>query len=325
MPVESLDCPNCGAPLPDAGGRSTVICGHCGSYIRLLAAPSTAASAPEPPPAWQSAPRDAAPAASGPLQRSQLASVTLGPADVAHITQLLRDRQKVTAIQYFQDKVGGTLGEAKDAVEAIEAALRDASMPPAIPVAVANTPQLDRVYELVKAGKKIEAVKAYRELTGLGLREALTVIEGIERQNARAAGLPLPRATSGLQGCAAIVGVIVVFMLVISGGCGVYLQTKPIYGCSMRAVKAAVEDRDLLQPPINGGYPVLTPGFSESSGFRRWELDAEYFAPVWGADGLGLAHVLVSANSSGYNAIQATFIRGGQAHDLFSVSGIPCP
>jgi ribosomal protein L7/L12 len=321
MPVESLDCPNCGAPLPDAGGKSTVICAHCGSYIRLLTAPPAVAGLPRPP-----APvRDSTPAAPGPLERSQLASVTLGPADVAHITQLLRDQQKVAALQYFHDKVGGNVGDAKDAIEAIEAALRDASMPPSIPTAVARSPQMTEVHELVKAGKKIEAVKAYRELTGLGLREALTVVEGIERQNARAAGLPLPRSTSGLRGCAAILGVMVVFFLAISGGCGVYLQTKPIYGCSMRAVKAAVEDRSLLQPPINGGYLVLTPGFSESSGFRRWELDAEYFAPVWGADGLGLAHVLVSANSSGYNAVQATFIKGGRAHDLFSVSGIPCP
>jgi ribosomal protein L7/L12 len=321
MPVESLDCPNCGAPLPDAGGKSTVICAHCGSYIRLLTVPPAVAGPPQPP----ASARASASAASGALERSQLASVTLGPADVAHITQLLRDQQKVAALQYFHDKVGGNVGDAKDAIEAIEAALRDASMPPPIPTAVARSPQMTEVHELVKAGKKIEAVKAYRELTGLGLREALTVVEGIERQNARAAGLPLPRSTSGLRGCAAIIGVMAVFFLVISGGCGVYLQTKPIYGCSMRAVKAAVEDRNLLQPPINGGYLVLTPGFSESSGFRRWELDAEYFAPVWGADGLGLAHVLVSANSSGYNAVQATFIKGGRAHDLFSLSGIPCP
>jgi hypothetical protein len=324
MPVESLDCPNCGAPLPDASGKSTVICGHCGSYIRLLSVPP--AAAPEPSGAAPVAlPRDAASAASGPLERSQLASVTLGPADVAHITQLLRDRQKTAAIQYFFDKVGGNVGEARDAVEAIEAALRDASMPPPIPSAVARAPEMAEVHDLVKAGKKIEAVKAYRELTGLGLREALTVVEGIERQQARAAGLPLPRSASGLRSCAAILGVIVVFLLVISGGCGVYLQTKPIYACSMRAVKAAVADQELLQPPINGGYLVMSPGFSESAGFRRWDLDAEYFAPVWGADGLGLAHVYLSANSTGFNAVQATFIKGGRAHDLFSVSGLPCP
>jgi hypothetical protein len=323
MPVESLDCPNCGAPLPDAGGKSTVICAHCGSYIRLLVVPPAAAQPSAP--ASVSPPRGAGPSAAGPLQRSQLASVTLGPAEVAHITQLLRDQQKDAALQYFHDKVGGNVSEARDAIEAIEAALRDADMPPPIPAAVASAPQMGEVHALIKAGKRMEAIKAYRALTGQGLREALTVVEGIERQNARAAGLPVPRTFSTARGCAAIVGVIVVFFLVISGGCGLYLQTKPIYGCSISAVKAAVEDQALLQPPINGGYLVMSPGFSESSGFRRWELDAEYFAPVWGADGLGLAHVLVSANSSGFNAVEATFFKGGRAYDLFSVRGMDCP
>jgi ribosomal protein L7/L12 len=325
MPVESLDCPNCGAPLPDAGGKSTVLCAHCGSYIRLSPA-ATAAAAPAEPTALTPEPRvETDRAHPGPLERSQLASVTLGPSDAAHLTQLLRDRQKLTAIQYYQDKVGGSLGEAKEAIEAIEAALRDAAAPLPAPVTAARSPKMDEVHALIKAGKKIEAVKAYRNLTGVGLREALTVVEGIERQRARAAGLPIPRPSSGVRSCVTILGVVALFLIVISGGCGVYLQTKPIYGCSMQAVKSAVAEQELLKPPINGGYLVLSPGFSESAGFRRWELDAEYLAPVWGANGLGVAHVYVSANSSGYNAVEATFYKDGQTHDLLALGGIPCP
>jgi ribosomal protein L7/L12 len=331
MPTESLDCPNCGAPLPDAGGKSTVICAHCGSYIRLLpAVPPGAAPAGATAPETGDFPRpdtrgDPGPPPAGRLERSQLASVTLGPGDVAHITQLLRERQKITAIQYFQDKVGGSLGDAKEAIEAIEAGLRDASAPPPPPAAASSGPDMAEIQALVKSGQKIEAVKRYHRLTGVGLKQALTVIEGIERQQARAAGLPIPRPSSGARSCVAILGVMALFFIVISGGCGVYLQTKPIYQCSMEAVKAAVAEQELLEPPINGGYLVMTPGFSESSGFRSWELDAEYLTPLWGADGFGLAHVLLSADSSGRNAVEATFYKGGRSHDLLAWGSIPCP
>lgn len=318
MPVESLDCPNCGAPLPDAGSRPTVVCAHCGSYVRLAPAPGPTTPAPLTPEAG------AAPPAPGRLERSQLASVTLGPAEVAHITQLLRDRQTITAVQYFHDKVGGSLGEAKEAIEAIEAALRDGAAPAAAP-ATAGPPDLAEVHALIKAGRKVEAIKAYHHLTGVGLKQALTAVEGIERQHARAAGRPLPRPSSAARGCGSILGVLAIFAVCIAGGCGAYLQTKPIYRCSLQAVKDAVVEQALLEPPVDGGYLVVAPGYSESSGFRSWELDAEYFAPVWGADGLGLAHVILSADHTGRNAVEATFLKGGESYVLLSWGRIPCP
>ena len=36
-----------------------------------------------------------------------------------------------------------------------------------------------RLLELVQAGKKIEAIKLYRELTGVGLKEAKDAVDGI--------------------------------------------------------------------------------------------------------------------------------------------------
>jgi ribosomal protein L7/L12 len=41
-------------------------------------------------------------------------------------------------------------------------------------------PMEDQVRELVRAGRKIEAVKLVRERTGLGLREALQAVEAVE-------------------------------------------------------------------------------------------------------------------------------------------------
>lgn len=41
-------------------------------------------------------------------------------------------------------------------------------------------PALDGVYALVRDGKKIEAIKAYREATGVGLKEAKEEVDRIE-------------------------------------------------------------------------------------------------------------------------------------------------
>src|SRR5262245_20800607 len=40
---------------------------------------------------------------------------------------------------------------------------------------------LDKIRTLVKSGQKIEAIKVYREYTGLGLKEAKDAVEALER------------------------------------------------------------------------------------------------------------------------------------------------
>ena len=322
MPLESLDCPNCGAPLPDAEGRSVVICGHCGSSIRLNTPPVT------PPPSRPAEPRPASTVGEygrppdGRPERSALASVTLGPEDVKHVIQLIRDKQHVTAIQYYQAKVGGSLGEAREAIEAIEAGLKDAAAPLKPGSATSVPPDMAEIYDLVKGGFKIEAIKRYNQQTGEGLRESQTVVEGVERQlgRRRTTGRPRILVRGGTGAWLAIVGTIIAFCLLISGGCGVYLQTKPVYGCSIEAIKAAIVTQELLDPPVRAGYLVLTSGFEESSG----RIDAEYFAPVWGDGSFGLAFVTLAANSSGYSAMSADLYLGGDRYELRPWGELPC-
>ncbi|MFC7220995.1 ribosomal protein L7/L12 [Streptomyces polyrhachis] len=38
-------------------------------------------------------------------------------------------------------------------------------------------PGMERVHELIRQGRKIEAIKAYRQLTGEGLKEAKDAVE----------------------------------------------------------------------------------------------------------------------------------------------------
>src|SRR5438045_884137 len=132
MSTESLNCPNCGAPLRNPQNFSTVICDHCGSLVAIHtpappAEPAKLEQKEERPPYGTNLPDPTfqyGPKPDTKLERSGLASLTLGPADARVIVQLLRDHQQLEAIQLYQAKVGGSLGEAKEAVEAIESGLR---------------------------------------------------------------------------------------------------------------------------------------------------------------------------------------------------------
>jgi ribosomal protein L7/L12 len=182
MALQSLECPNCGAPLPDLAGRATVVCPHCQSTLH-----ATPAGPGEP----------AQPVrleVEAPLQASPLASVTrVPPADLARIRQLLHEQRKIEAVKVYREAMGGSLAEAKNAVDAIQAGLRDA--PPAADVASAaasgpDSELLARVRNLLAAGNKIEAIKFYRAATGVGLAEAKAAVEAIEVGQVPALGGP---------------------------------------------------------------------------------------------------------------------------------------
>ena len=103
MPVQNLECPNCGAPI-DFAGSVTTTCPFCNSHLELTdegvkTAGTLSAGAPsvrvEPP---------------------------AGPPgiDQEQIRQLVRDGNKIRAIKLYREQTGAGLRDAKDAVEAIE-------------------------------------------------------------------------------------------------------------------------------------------------------------------------------------------------------------
>ncbi len=331
MSTQSLNCPNCGAPLTNTDGKSTVVCDHCGSVIALKP-PQPTPAAPE----QTAAPEPTYDYGQVPSQRparSDLTSVALGPTDAAHVIQLLRDKQELEAIQFYQSKVGGSLGEAKDAISAIQAGLRDAGAPVQVKSSgnVVDPADLPDVRRLVEAGNTIEAIKAYRYATGLGLRDAKNAVDGLGQQlRQNRAGGPAPMrsparaSSSGLRGCATGLLGVVIFLICIFGGCGAYVQTKGIYQCSMREIKAAVARQEILAPPINGGYLVISPGFKESGDFSSWYLNAQYFAPVWGSNGWGVVSAHIAADDTGWNNVSAVLYKDGQNVDLIQSEKIEC-
>jgi ribosomal protein L7/L12 len=108
------------------------------------------------------------------------------------IAASLRDGHKIEAIKRYRELYGVGLKEAKDAVEAIQAGT---PLPTPEPVQVEGPeptlqPELDR---LIARNEKIMAIKHYREITRVGLKEAKDAVEA--RMATLAAAPPQP----GLQ------------------------------------------------------------------------------------------------------------------------------
>jgi ribosomal protein L7/L12 len=117
---------------------------------------------------------------------------TAAPATEADLASLLRQGQKIEAIKRYRAQTGVGLAEAKAAVEAIE---RGEKLP-AGPEAPAPADVDADLWDLLKKGEKIEAIKLYRARTGAGLAEAKAAVEAIGRQH----GIPMKGS-----GCASLI------------------------------------------------------------------------------------------------------------------------
>ena len=111
------------------------------------------------------------------------------------VKRLLADGQKIEAIKILREATGAGLAEAKYAVEAIERG------------DYLKTAGLDNDFEgellrLLQAGRKIEAIKRYRERNPCGLKEAKDFVEALAKQR----GIVSPQG-----GC---LGVVLALMIV---------------------------------------------------------------------------------------------------------------
>ena len=90
------------------------------------------------------------------------------------LDRLIRADLKVNAIKHYRDVTGRGLKESKDAVEARMADMAALSGTASPALAPDLQPELDR---LIRAGQKINAIKHYRTLTNVGLKEAKDAVE----------------------------------------------------------------------------------------------------------------------------------------------------
>jgi ribosomal protein L7/L12 len=122
---------------------------------------------------------------------------TSGPAHSldGRVLALMREGRKIEAIKLYRDLTGAGLGEAKNAVEALE---REDSRPQKREARSDD----GEILELLRDGQKIRAIKLYRDRTGAGLKEAKDAVEALARSN----GIP-----AGSSGCASAVLALALF------------------------------------------------------------------------------------------------------------------
>lgn len=111
---------------------------------------------------------------------------------------------KIGAIKLYRELTGVGLAEAKSAVEQMQTQLRGFESPelslPRDPAGPAAPQSSTAINEAIFAGKKIVAIKLYREQTKAGLAEAKRAVEEIEKQ-LRAAAPGLFAQPPAKQGC----------------------------------------------------------------------------------------------------------------------------
>jgi ribosomal protein L7/L12 len=109
--------------------------------------------------------------------------IGLSQEQVAQINAEIGARRKINAIKLYREYTGQGLKEAKDAVEAIERG--QSPIFSGYASATANEPVGDvmtQIEQELRAKRKINAVKLYREAYNVGLKEAKDAVDEMERK-----------------------------------------------------------------------------------------------------------------------------------------------
>jgi ribosomal protein L7/L12 len=136
-----------------------------------------------------------------PFSQETAPMTSLAPDARERIESLLREGRKIEAIKVYREASGSGLAEAKAAVEQIDAAASSNSQPATSmgSLGVGDPVVIEEVAELVRAGRKIEAIKRYREATGLGLAESKAAVDAFESQQPTPT-VPAVKTSSGCLG-----------------------------------------------------------------------------------------------------------------------------
>lgn len=112
----------------------------------------------------------------------------LRPGQIQQIHKYVREGQLIHAIKLYREATGASLAEAKQAVE--EMARNETVKPPHGAMDYDNPILEARVKSLLAKGRKVEAVKVYREEYRIGLKAAKDAVDRIEASMKRRMDLP---------------------------------------------------------------------------------------------------------------------------------------
>jgi len=273
MAFESMECPNCGAKIEFPADATSTTCKFCNSVLRLKAEVVASHDAID-------------------LDPNEDPYRNL--ADMEQIKQLLRDGHKYEALRLYMQQTGASLKEAQKAIEGAAEAAGPTTLPSNIgPYAV----DLDRVQQLARSGKKIDAIKLLREQTHLGLKEAKDAVEAIERgemptitidQRAEAGGTSIVRA--GRFGC--VVGCLPI-LAIIAACAGLIMLMSNLafrawgpYDVALDMVRSSEQVQAALGIPMNPG--IFLTGSISSSGS---DSHARFEVPIYGSKTSGSMRV----------------------------------
>lgn len=139
------------------------------------------------------------------LQKFEInpASLTIQEPEFMQQVRALAPRNKIEAIKFYREATGVGLKEAKDVVDALgydgNGPALNLSQPSRLEQKIdlllkkfelsyednSQGEFYDQIHALLRVSNKLEAIKVYREATGLGLREAKDAVEAIERELGR--------------------------------------------------------------------------------------------------------------------------------------------
>jgi len=133
------------------------------------------------------------------------------------ILWFIANSSKIHAIKLFREKTGMGLKESKEAVEQMEREMSAGATVIARPVVSASdrtsqpTPSVGlpdsvmaQVCDDIRQGRKINAIKLYREVTGVGLKDAKDAVEQIERDLQIGGAVPYAMPPAAAQAPAVI-------------------------------------------------------------------------------------------------------------------------
>jgi ribosomal protein L7/L12/sugar lactone lactonase YvrE/DNA-directed RNA polymerase subunit RPC12/RpoP len=171
---DTFQCPNCGAPLDiDRGGDPVIRCPYCSSGVvvpenlraHTLFSPNQAEIGDE-------------------ILQDLLQPETLGK--IQEIKRLVQSGQKIEAIKQYREVFKTSLKEAKEAVEQLAdgkpIAITYSSYQPAGFFTGEPSHFLveAEIRQIVQNGKKIDAIRRYREVYQVGLKEAKDAIDHLQ-------------------------------------------------------------------------------------------------------------------------------------------------
>ena len=282
--IQVFKCPSCGASLSYEGGSApTTTCQFCGATVEVPVELRT-----------KSEPTPLAPSVPGLDLGGMLSGLALDK--LAELKQLARSGQKIEAIKLYRELFPQAgLAEAKEAVEKLEAGqpLVFTSMTvESSGAADANqSARLAEVLELARAGQKIEAIKLFREITGMGLKESKDAVEAMGTGAGQPVTAEQARRAVRTVGCVTTALILLfgvgIAAFVLAMVFGVTFRMSGSYRQALAAVQSDPAVVEALGAPVAASWGVISGSLSCSGS----ACHADYTIPIHGSKKSGRLRV----------------------------------